>query len=172
MEKRIAVITGVSRGIGQAVALNLLSRSFTVVGISRSDRTKIDRSLISSPHFTYIEADLTSADGLMKVKDVISKCGNVEILLNNAGILPVGKLQDLPWSTFDEVLSTNVAVPMKLSSICLPLMKAGSRILNVSSRAGSVSVSDVGSYCMSKAALDMFTRCLRGEVAAGGVGVW
>jgi NAD(P)-dependent dehydrogenase (short-subunit alcohol dehydrogenase family) len=96
-------------------------------------------------------------------------CFAIILLEYDAGPDGPTKLCNLQSTDIDFVLSLNVSAPMKLVNLCLPYMISGGRILNVTSRAGSLAIPDGAAYCLTKAALDMYTRCLSLELKERGI---
>ena len=102
----------------------------------------------------------------------MEKFNRMDILVNNAGICKIGSFDSIPVSHFDEVINTNVRSMVVLTQLCVPHLKTqkGS-IINVSSVLGLMPSRQLAFYCMSKAAIDMFTRCLSLELAPDGIRV-
>ena len=98
--------------------------------------------------------------------------GRIDILVNNAGTIGGGLQQNTPISQFDFLMKTNLRSPVVLTQLCIPhLRKTKGTVVNVSSIAGVRSFSYASNYCILKAALDMFTKCLALEMAPDGVRV-
>ncbi len=106
------------------------------------------------------------------VAQTVSRFDKIDILVNNAGILKSGRFESESVQSYDEVMNINVRSVVLLTQKCIPhLKKSRGNIVNVSSVNGIRSFPNVGFYCMSKAALDQFTKCLALELAADGVRV-
>ena len=106
------------------------------------------------------------------VKNCIEKFGRINVLVNNAGILQNAGIEHLNIQDFDQLMNINVKSIICLTQKCVPyLIKSKGSVVNVSSVAGSRSFPNVLSYCMSKAALDQFTKCVALELADKGVRV-
>lgn len=95
------------------------------------------------------------------IEKSIQAFGKISILVNSAGILKTGGIETLKMEEFDESMDINVKSVMNLTQLCLPyLIAEKGAIVNVSSVTGTRSFPGVLSYCMSKAALDQFTKCV------------
>lgn len=155
---KLVIITGVSRGIGKALAENYLNRGWKVIGIGRN-------SSLNHPNYEWKKCDLADSSGIDSLE--ISVAGFQEVLLiNNAGVLgTVNRLSDQKTQDNKAVFQINVLAPMeltkKLAQLCgevLPLT-----VLNISSGAGRRPIASWSYYCASKAALDMFSQCFQLE---------
>ena len=106
------------------------------------------------------------------VDKTIEKFGQIDILVNSAGIIKSGPFETSSVANFDELMNINVRSVVVLTQLCIPhLKKTKGSVVNVSSVNGIRSFANVGYYCMSKAAVDMFTKCLALELAPDGVRV-
>lgn len=96
----------------------------------------------------------------------MDKYKKINVLVNSAGILVNGQVENAPMSEYDRVFDTNVRSVIQLTQFCIPHIKESKgAIVNVSSIAGPCAFPGVPYYCMSKAALDSFTQCLALELA-------
>lgn len=166
--RRTAVVTGASRGIGEALAAALLARNYRVYGISRSDSGKL------SGHTGYsaIACDLSDAARTEAMADrlfrELSAAGGGELLLiNNAAMLePLGPVESLGAADMSLHMHASLIAPMTLCGAFirhtqqLPIAK---RIVNVTSGLAIHSAPSMSPYCSSKAALNMLTRCIADE---------
>lgn len=95
------------------------------------------------------------------VETTIQKLGKLNILVNSAGIIKGGGIETLKLDEYDHQMNVNVKTILNLTQKCLPhLISEKGSIVNVSSVTGSRSFPGVLTYCMSKAALDQFTKCI------------
>lgn len=178
-ERRVAVVTGASKGIGMATTQALIAAGRSVVMIDRNE-IDLDASF-PKEHHGFIQAhrvDVTDTAGLHEAIDQARKrLGPIAILVNNAGISPKfnGRsrgLLDVDDAELDAVMDVNVKAIIKLCQICVPDMQAQrfGRIVNVSSLAGrSKSVVSGISYMASKAAVLGLSRSIASEFAAYGI---
>jgi benzil reductase ((S)-benzoin forming) len=159
-------VTGVSRGLGKAVAEKFLKEGYSVVGIGRS-------SDIHHVNYTFLVCDLSLQSDIDKIQ-FDTKCDEV-ILINNAGqIGHIQRISDQKQPDFEEVMQVNTLAPMYLSWSCLQQVKGAVKIVNISSGAASRAIPGWAAYCASKAALDRFSETIQLEEKEKGrdVKVW
>ncbi len=145
-------VTGVSKGLGKAIAELYLSKGFHVTGIGRSHQ-------IDHPDFHFIRCDLSDIDQVKKID--FGFVDEETIFINNAGIIGViGRLSDLKDPDPSSLLAVNTVAPMILSSkIARSVAKDKLlTVVNISSGAGKRPIPSWAAYCASKAALDLFSQ--------------
>ena len=104
------------------------------------------------------------------VDNCIAKFGRIDILFNNAGFTIFGLLSDQPIKTYDTIFDVNLKSTIRLTKLCIPyLRETKGNIVNNSSVLATTPVENMGFYCMSKAALDMFTKCIALEEGKNGI---
>ena len=120
-----------------------------------------------------ISGDITEESICKSVVDkTLDLFGQIDILVNNAGIIKTGPFETSSICNYDELNNINVRSIVLLTQLCIPhLKKTKGSVVNVSSVNGIRSFANVGYYCMTKAALDMYTKCLALELASDGVRV-
>ncbi|WP_293442522.1 SDR family NAD(P)-dependent oxidoreductase [Persephonella sp.] len=156
MEKTV-LITGISKGLGKALAVKFKKEGFNVIGISRS---KPD-----FPVDDFYSADLTDFSQVEKVSREILKDWNIDILINNAGVGIYESWEDMSINDLKKVFDLNFFSAIYLTKIFLPeIKKRKGSIINVSSVAGKVYIPYMGGYCASKYALNAFSDSLRAEL--------
>jgi NAD(P)-dependent dehydrogenase (short-subunit alcohol dehydrogenase family) len=169
---RVAVVTGGSKGLGQAIAAGLASAGASVALVSRhlpeavaaADAIARDHGISAMG----IEADVTDESDLAAmVKGVTQAFGRIDILVNNAGINIRGAIDQLSLEQFRQVQRVNVDGVWLTSRAVLPAMKAAGqgRIINLASAVGLVGLPDRTPYCTSKGAVIQMTRALAMELA-------
>lgn len=165
MTARVIAVTGASRGIGAAIARELLDRNFLVGSLTRRG-IGIDGTLP-------IACDVTDEESVKKAfKTLAEKAGRIDGLVNNAGIHLDGKSAELETKTFDEVMNTNARAVFVACREAYPyLEKAGGTIVNIGSFFDKLGVKRNLAYCASKAAVGAITRCLAVEWASKGIRV-
>ncbi len=176
MQGRVAIITGASSGIGKAAAEVFANKGTTVVAVGRNERelvamSKNIRSKTGSikPHLADVR-ELTQLDRL--VSETMQQFGRIDVLVNAAGIIRSGTIEDTTLEDWDAVLNINLRSVLALSQRCIPhLETTKGNIVNVSSVAGTRAFPGVLAYCVSKAATDQLTRCAALELANKGVRV-
>jgi len=170
MQGKVVIVTGASSGIGQATAQLFASKGSTVVAVGRNqkDLALLSKSFESKkgaikPHL----ADVTEMSQLERIaSEAIHNHGRIDVLVNSAGILKSGSIETTTLDDWDKMLQVNLRSIFVLSQKCVPyLEETKGNIVNVSSVAGSRSFPNVLAYCVSKAALDQFTRCTALELA-------
>ncbi len=158
------LITGVSRGIGRALALKVLRDGDTVYGVSRKEYDCVrEISRDFGDRFRLITADLRYEDDIEKIAKSVDE--KIDFLMNNAGVLFKEDYPNFSQGTFLETLKVNTFAPLKLTSLLDSEGKlvSNSRVVNTSSILGSISQASSTpsySYSISKAALNMVTRLL------------
>ncbi len=147
------IITGVSRGIGKALAEHFLSKNHAVIGIGRMHS-------IHNPNFHFIELDLLDSAAIQQLQLPTIESDEI-ILINNAGIIGnIERISSMKIDCISEIMQVNVTAPIqltrKISEICGN--KKHFTLVNISSGAGKRAIPSWAGYCSSKAAIDMFSQ--------------
>ena len=171
----VAVITGASSGIGEAVAHRLAAEpgARLVLVARREDRLRALAESVGAPA-TYVAADVTDADAPQRVLDhVQAEHGRLDVLVNNAGAGFRGTFAEAGYANVKRTMDLNFDAVVRMTEALLPLLRdsAPSSIVMVSSTAGRISRPGSGAYSASKFALAGWTDALRGEEAGNGVHV-
>src|SRR5580658_8333438 len=174
---RTAVITGGSRGLGEAMAKALAEAGANIALVAR-DRKRLElvRDAIQERGGTaeLFTADVTKEDDIASVAEAVSqRFGHPQILINNAGTNIRKNLVDFSLSEFRSVLDTSLIATFLMCRAFVPGMKGSGygRILNMSSIMGHVALPARTAYCSAKAALLGFIRALALELAGDGITV-
>ena len=173
----IALVTGASRGIGSAIALELGKHGATVIGTatSASGAEQITQSLQQAGiKGLGLALDVNDAAQIESVlKAIREQFGDVSVLVNNAGITRDTLLMRMSENDWDSVLLTNLKSVFRMSQAVLrPMMKARSgRIINISSVVGHMGNAGQVNYAAAKAGMAGFTKSLAREVGSRGVTV-
>lgn len=163
-DKKVAVITGVSSGIGNDLARFLIEKGYKVYGLSRRpanilgmESLKCDVQDLNSIHkcFLYIK----------------EKEKSIDALINNAGIGIAGSIIDSNYTDIERIFATNVLGTIQMCKEFIPLLKKGSRIVNIGSVAGDLTIPYQVYYSMSKSAIDKFSEGLAMELKSSGIRV-
>jgi len=176
--RRVALITGASRGLGQTVATLLAGRGFDLVLTARNAGalTAAAETLAESgSHVVALPGDVTDAAHRRRLIEAAHHLGRLDILLNNAstvGPSPLPPLADYALKELEQVFDVNVLAPLGLVQEALPLLKRShGLVVNISSDAALGGYAGWGGYGASKAALDLLSLTLANELREAGVGV-
>ncbi|XP_028137234.1 3-oxoacyl-[acyl-carrier-protein] reductase FabG [Diabrotica virgifera virgifera] len=166
---KVILITGASSGIGAATAKQFASLGATLALAGRNvDNLKQVASDCSTKSIPLLlQGELTNEKDTKAILDkTIEHFGRLDVLVNNAGILETGSIENTTLEQYDRLMNTNVRSVYHLSMLAVPhLVKTKGNIVNVSSVNGMRAFPNVLAYCMSKAAVDQFTRCVALELA-------
>jgi len=174
---QIALITGASRGIGAAIAIELGKQGATVIGTatSESGASSITDTLAASgvkgEGVALNVNDSAQIEAILKT--ISDKYGDVNVLVNNAGITRDTLLMRMKDEDWDAVLSTNLTSVYRMSQAVLrPMMKArAGRIISISSVVGHMGNAGQTNYAAAKAGMTGFTKSLAAEVGSRGITV-
>ncbi len=173
MSPRTVLITGVSSGLGRILARRLAAAGWRVFGTSRGAPDGPLEGVTEG--VTMCRLDVTDDESVARcVGEVLRSCGGVlDALVNNAGRLDEGPLEEFSAAELHAVFDANLFGVARMVSAVLPSMRARSRgrIVNVSSLAGLMPLPFLGAYCASKHALESYTESLRYEVRPLGIHV-
>ncbi|XP_055854756.1 3-oxoacyl-[acyl-carrier-protein] reductase FabG-like [Episyrphus balteatus] len=173
---KVAIITGASSGIGAETCKHFAKAGAHVVAVGRNlENLKLTAETCaktnSSVKCLLVQADITK-DTQKIVNETLAEFGKIDVLVNNAGIMANGSILEADLQQLDSVLDTNLRSVFQLTKLVLPhLIKTKGNVVNVSSVAGMRSFPNILSYCISKAALDQFTKCVALEMAPHNVRV-
>jgi NAD(P)-dependent dehydrogenase (short-subunit alcohol dehydrogenase family) len=170
LDAKIALVTGASRGIGEAVARRLAAAGARVVAAARSEERIAalarDIGAVAAPVDL---ADRGSVDAL--IARVRGELGRVDVLVNNAGIAESAPLHRVDDALWDRILEVNATAAFRLCRAFVPAMvEAGwGRVINIASNAGLSGYRYSAAYCASKHAMVGLTRALAIDLADSGV---
>ncbi len=176
-EKRIALVTGASRGIGAAIAVGLGERGFVVIGTATSDSgaEKISEKFAKlGIEGRGMALDVCQTDaGVSLVNDITSQYGPVAVLVNNAGITSDNLLMRMSEDEWFGVMRTNLDAIYRLSKACLRGMTKArwGRIISITSVVGSMGNAGQCNYAASKAGVEGFSRSLAKEIGSRNITV-
>lgn len=163
---RTAVVTGASSGIGLAVSQKLIQDGYKVYGIGRdfSKSENIIAELSKTDRFIMVQLDLLDTDGLVKKIKELDKTEEISVLVNNAGVGYYGLHEKLEVAHIQELVRTNLEVPMILSKLLLKsLKKNNGYIINISSHTAHQVNPHGCAYGATKAGLSSFSGSLFAE---------
>lgn len=170
---RVALVTGASRGIGAATAVALGRAGFRVMLAAGGTAEEL-RAVAAAcgPDAEHLLVDLEPIGAAERMVDAtLSRCGRIDVLVNNAGIRRNAAFGDFSHTQFDQLIAINLAAPFFTSQAVLPAMTAqgGGRIIHVASQMGRVAAEGNALYGMAKAALIQLTRAMALELAPRGI---
>jgi 3-hydroxybutyrate dehydrogenase len=169
---RVALVTGASRGIGEAVARRL-SREGLRVALMGRDQGALDQ-LAAALSTSAFACDLTDQTAVAaQLARVERELGPVDVLVNNAGVAESAPLELTDDALIERTFAVNVWPVMRLCRALVPAMakRGWGRVINVASNAGLTGYAYTSAYCASKHAVVGFTRALAAELARTGVTV-
>ncbi|XP_060524369.1 3-oxoacyl-[acyl-carrier-protein] reductase FabG-like [Cylas formicarius] len=166
---KVVVITGAGGGIGAAAAILFakLGASMTLQGSSNEDLHAVVKEC-EKTHVIIMPSDITNEEHRKAMIDkTIERFGRLDVLVNNVGIWESGSIETTTLGQFDRVMDVNVKSVFHLTTLAVPhLVKTKGNIVNVSSLTGIRAMTGMVAYCVSKATLDQFTRCIAVELAS------
>ncbi|MDZ8185036.1 MAG: SDR family oxidoreductase [Nostoc sp. ChiSLP02] len=167
LENKVAIITGASGGIGEAVAKELDAAGVNLVLTARS-QDKLERLASNLKHAKFVAGEITNPELPQKLVDfAIQSFGQLDIVFNNAGVMTVGPIEGVDIEAICQMVRVNVESAYRIGYTALRHFKeSGSGFLiNTSSIAGLKTVPQLGAYCGTKFAIEAFTDSLRVELA-------
>ena len=152
------IVTGASKGIGKAIAIQLVKAGYEVHGVYNTSKDDAD-ALTKEHGIIFHQSDLSSRVQTEKLIKELSAL-DIDGLVNNAGIWVADDLDHMTYENWDKTLEVNLTVPLILSLALGKIMKKGGSIVNISSTDGMIGAFDGLSYSASKAALINITKTL------------
>ena len=177
LTEKLVLVTGASRGIGQAIALTLGAAGATVIGTATSEKGAEAISKQFTEHKITGQGmilNVTDDDNIAElIKNINEKYDTVDILINNAGITRDNILMRMKQDEWDEIIDTNLASVFKMSKAVLRGMmkKKAGRIISIASVVGSMGNAGQANYAAAKAGIMGFTKSLAREVGSRGITV-
>ena len=179
--EQTALVTGVSTGIGRAIAKSLIDAGWRVFGSVRKEQDGAEAKSALGENFTPLIFDVTDRDAINAAAEIVREAlegKTLNALVNNAGIAVAGPLRYIPAEDLEHQLNVNLFGVLHVTQAFLPMLGADAAftgapgiIVNMSSVAGKIASPIMGPYAISKHALEAFSESLRREVAMHGVDV-
>ena len=172
LDEKTAIITGAASGIGYTIAKRFHEEGAKVVTCDiKSDRLMEAAKQISQSgeRICAIPGDVTNEEDIQRIlAGAVEKFGEIHILVNNAGVLQFGRLDEIDPSVWEKIMRTNAFAPWRFMVAVLPEMRkaGGGSVINISSINGIKAFPGTGLYGASKAALQMLSQVMAMEVAA------
>ncbi|MAU72045.1 MAG: short-chain dehydrogenase [Pseudozobellia sp.] len=176
LKDKKVLITGGSRGIGKCMIDELVKQGVQDIAVIGRDKENLKalRTTFESVNFILVRGDVGDLNVL---RDVTSKIedewGSLDILINNAGIVSAGPLEDLSDEDIYDQVSVNLTAVMVLTKYCIPLLRHSQEgaILNVSSGLGLIGMPFYSVYASTKAAIRQFSDAIRRELEPDSISV-
>ncbi|MCY9419098.1 SDR family NAD(P)-dependent oxidoreductase, partial [Bacillus inaquosorum] len=167
MNKKIAIVTGASKGFGRLAAVKLAKSFFVIATTRQPEKAEQLRELAAahnvsdSIHITAL--DVTDEQSIASFGKAVSTYAPIDILVNNAGTAYGGFVEDVPMEHFRQQFETNVFGLIHVTKTVLPYIRkhSGAKIINVSSISGLTGFPALSPYAASKHALEGFSESLR-----------
>jgi NAD(P)-dependent dehydrogenase (short-subunit alcohol dehydrogenase family) len=179
-DPRSVVVTGASRGLGLASAAHLYRRGWHVVAAMRSPDAGLERirsatgAAPGDPRITAVQLDLQDENSITSAAKAITEAvGAPDVVVHNAAFVAVGCVEEMPSGVIDQIFTTNVLGPIRLTRELLPAMRQAGRgrIVVISSVGGIRGMPAISMYSASKGAVERWAESLAHEIAPFGLGV-
>ncbi|MEG7335434.1 oxidoreductase [Bacillus sp. 0102A] len=175
MNKKIAIVTGASKGFGQLAAVKLAKSFFVIATTRQLEKAEELRELAAahnvadSIHITAL--DVTDEQSIASFGKAVSAYAPIDLLVNNAGTAYGGFVEDVPMEHFRQQYETNVFGVIHVTKTVLPYIRkhSGAKIINMSSISGLTGFPAMSPYASSKHALEGFSESLRAELLPFGI---
>ena len=168
----VALVTGASSGIGAAIAIAFAESGWSVMAAGRDEGRLEEVADVSDDIATWAGDLATSDDCDELVADTIDEFGQIDCLVNNAGVLIRGDVSETGDDEWRETLTINLDIPFYLSRAALPhLLHTGGSIVNIASDWGLKGGQRAAAYCASKGGLVLLTRAMARDHAHDGLNV-
>lgn len=169
LQGKTAIVTGASRGIGQAIALKLgeLGASVVVNYLNNAHQAiEVSSKIISlGGQAVPVQADMKEVPDIERLFDTATqKFGSLNILINNAGTVLYKKIEDVTEDEFDNIFATNVKGLFFACQLAAKKMADGGKIINISSSVTKVMMPTYGAYAATKGAVEQITKVLAKEL--------
>jgi NAD(P)-dependent dehydrogenase (short-subunit alcohol dehydrogenase family) len=167
---KVAIVTGASSGIGRATLQRFVEEGAAVLAVGRDERVLAEIAVSVSQEGGLCEAfvaDVTEGPAAQQiVTAAVERLGGIDILVNAAGIIASGTVENTTDDGWERMIAINLTAPFRLMRAAVPhLVERRGAVINVSSVTGLRSFPGVLAYCVSKSGVDQLTRCAALELA-------
>lgn len=172
LKNKVTLITGGSGGLGKSMvsALSRQGSKIIIFDIKEKEGNQIIKKLKTKSKF--YKVDLSDEESIKRAINLVKKdFGKIDILINNAGIFYPTIINSTTKESWEKMMSINVTGCFLITKYCAPLMKKGSKIINISSVAGHHAFADSIAYNASKGAIIQITKSMAIEYASKGINV-
>lgn len=175
-ERKAAIVTGASRGLGKRIALKLAEQAVDIVVNYVANKTEADNVVneirAKGGNAIAVQADVSIASDVERLfSAAITHFNKIHIIVNNAGIMITRPLGEFSEAEFDRQFSTNVKSVFLMMKLALGTLENNGRIINISSSVSRLMLPDYAVYSATKAAVEQMTRVLAKEAGAKGITV-
>ncbi len=169
--KKIAILTGATGGLGREFLKHILNEEIDEVwAIARNEQRLSELHEQYGEKVVPISIDLSEMQEIEQIRHLLDeKKPQVTYLINNAGLAKMGKYNDFSIEEIDKTINVNCKAPVVLAQICIPYMRKGSRILNISSASAFQPNPYINLYAASKAFERSYFRALNVELNGTGI---
>lgn len=169
--RKVALITGGSRGIGKEIAKKFASNNYNLVINYVSDNTDLEalKEKFKNTQVLFVKADVTNYESCENmVNEAIKEFGRIDVLVNNAGITKDTLLMRMKEEDFDKVININLKGTFNMTKTVAPFMmkQRYGKIVNISSVVGVIGNAGQSNYAASKAGIIGFTKSIARELAS------
>lgn len=172
---KVVLVTGATSGIGRACALRFAAGGARIAAVGRNEDelSKLEKEVGAANNTLLLRADLSrTGEAERVVEQTVKAVGGIDVLVNAAGHIATGSIEDTTLEAWDTMLNINLRAVFYLMQKAVPsLIQRRGNIVNVSSVTGTRAFPGVLAYCVSKAGVDQLTRCAALELASKGVRV-
>jgi len=170
LKDRIAIITGVGAGIGEAIAIRFAEEGAQLVLADIQEpagRATLDKVTAMGAKAAFVQADISQEESARRIAEfAVASFGGIDILVNNAADFTQMGVERAEVADWQRVLGVNVIGPALVTRFAIPFMKAkGGSIVNMASMSGLIAQPDFATYNASKGALITMTKCLALDLA-------
>lgn len=169
--KKIAILTGATGGLGREFLKQILKEKIDEVwAIARNEQKLSELRKEYGERVIPMSIDLSKLQGIEQIKNVLDeKKPQVMYLINNAGLAKMGNYKDFDIEEIDKTINVNCKAPVMLAQICIPYMRKGSKILNISSASAFQPNPYINLYAASKVFERSYSRALNVELNGTGI---